>query len=55
MLILGGPGTGKSSIIAKAADETSTLALNNKIPGYLPIATTFIEIFLSVFQIDRVE
>ncbi|XP_064629063.1 TPR repeat-containing protein DDB_G0287407-like isoform X2 [Lineus longissimus] len=33
MLILGGPGTGKSSIMAKVADDTVDRALKNRIPG----------------------
>ena len=33
LLILGQPGMGKSSIMAKAADDTNTLALDRKIPG----------------------
>ena len=33
MLILGGPGTGKSSIMAKMADETRKRAEKKEIPG----------------------
>ncbi len=33
LLLLGGPGTGKSSIMAKAVDNTLTAAIDRKIPG----------------------
>ena len=33
MLILGGPGSGKSSIMAKMADETCQRANQKEIPG----------------------
>ena len=34
MLVLGGPGSGKSSIVAKIADETCQRATLKEIPGY---------------------
>ena len=33
LLLLGGPGTGKSSIMAKAVDSTLSAAIEHKIPG----------------------
>ncbi len=33
LLLLGGPGTGKSSIMAKAVDNTLNAAMERKIPG----------------------
>ncbi len=33
LLLLGGPGTGKSSIMAKAVDTTITAAIDRRIPG----------------------
>ncbi len=33
LLLLGEPGTGKSSIMAKAVDVTLTAAIDGKIPG----------------------
>ena len=35
LLILGQPGMGKSSIMANAADDTNTEAINKKITGYV--------------------
>ena len=32
-MLVGGAGTGKSSIMAKVADDTNTMAINGKIPG----------------------
>ncbi len=36
-LLLGGPGTGKSSIMARVADVTVSKALLKEIPGYVSI------------------
>ena len=33
LLILGGPGTGKSSIMARAADDIYTKALQQQLPA----------------------
>ena len=33
LMLVGGAGTGKSSIMARVADETSTRARQGKIPG----------------------
>jgi broad-specificity NMP kinase len=35
MLVLGVPGTGKSSIMSKIADDTVDRAISNRIPGYV--------------------
>ena len=35
LLLLGGPGSGKSSVMAKAADVAATAAMQGKIPGYI--------------------
>ena len=35
LLLLGGAGSGKSSIMAKIADMAALKALENKIPGYV--------------------
>ena len=33
LVVLGGPGSGKSAILARIADSTATLAVQKKIPG----------------------
>ena len=35
IILLGGPGSGKSSIMARVADVAVKRALNNDIPGYV--------------------
>ena len=36
-LLLGGAGSGKSSLMAKVADVTNERVLQGRIPGYVPI------------------
>lgn len=41
LLLLGGAGSGKSSIMARAVDATLTAAIDRKIPGSVTAMNTF--------------